>query len=47
MKKATYIDPADLSNLQYNEDGTIKIPDNIEIYLKPSVEEQIELIQEL
>jgi hypothetical protein len=42
MIKATYIDAKDLQNLVLNKDGTYKIPDNIEIYIKPTIESQIE-----
>ena len=45
MEKATYIQPEDLQGLVVNEDGTIQIPDNIEIYIKPSVEDKIKELE--
>jgi hypothetical protein len=34
MKKATYIKPEDLQNLQYDDNGNIIIPEGFEIYIK-------------
>lgn len=48
MKKAKYIDPKDLENLQYDEKGNIIIPEGFEIYTKEDPEaKRQERIEEL
>ena len=39
MKKATYIKPEDLENLEYDENGNVIIPEGYEIYMKEDPEE--------
>lgn len=34
MKKATFIDPKDLQQLEFDTDGNIIIPEGFEIYIK-------------
>lgn len=48
MKKAKYIDPKHLMNLEYDENGNIIIPEGFEIYIKedPEIKRQ-EKIEEL